>query len=127
VEFDEPNLASADSRDGAQLPLHCAYAIQSQPGGPVVGNGNFDPGKQGMNRNRAGPTIRSSSWSDRSPVSTPAKASAGEICGAMSEQHGQGCRSDESAPQKFVHLVGCRDANARARDGVRPRPVIRKP
>jgi hypothetical protein len=132
VHFDEPNAACADSLDGAQLLLDCALPFNLNRGGLVVGNGHFDPGKQRTNRRPAGSTIRSSTRSDRSPEMdvdgrTPAKSSAGEICGAMSEQHGQGGRSDQSAPQKFVHLVGCRDANAPPRPGVRPRPVHRKP
>ncbi len=43
------------------------------------------------------------------------------VCGAMSQQNGDsGC---VSAPQKFVHLVGCRDPKARTRPWVRPRPI----
>jgi hypothetical protein len=91
----------------------CLTVQSLNQGGPVVGKGNFDPEKQAKNHNQAGPMIRNLTGSDRS--------------GAMSEQHGQGCRSDESAPQKFVHLVGCLDANARARPGARPRPGVRKP
>jgi hypothetical protein len=34
------------------------------------------------------------------------------VCGAMSQQRDH--LSNQSAPQKFVHLVGCRDAKARS-------------
>jgi hypothetical protein len=34
------------------------------------------------------------------------------VCGAMTQQSGD--LSNQSAPQKFVRLVGCHDAKARA-------------
>jgi hypothetical protein len=40
----------------------------------------------------------------------PAQESA--VCGAMSQQRDH--LSNQSAPQKFVHLVGCCDAKARS-------------
>ena len=43
------------------------------------------------------------------------------ICGAMSQQGGE-FRGNVSAPQKFVHLVGCRDPNARPGLEVRQYP-----
>ena len=36
-----------------------------------------------------------------------------KVCGAMSLQYGDGGRGNESAPQKFVHLVGYRDPKPR--------------
>jgi hypothetical protein len=44
------------------------------------------------------------------------------ICGAMSQQYGDSSRGNESAPQKFVQLVGCRDPRARSEPWVRPLP-----
>ena len=44
------------------------------------------------------------------------------ICGAMSQQYGDSGRSNESAPQKFVQLMGCRDSKARSEPWVRPHP-----
>jgi hypothetical protein len=41
----------------------------------------------------------------------------------MSEQHGQDGRGNESVPQKFVHLVGCRDPNARVERGPPSHPI----
>jgi hypothetical protein len=50
-----------------------------------------------------------------------------QICGAMAEQAGvSGHHDTESAPQKFLHLVGYRDPNARKEPWVRPRPSARK-
>jgi hypothetical protein len=45
-----------------------------------------------------------------------------KICGAMVEQRRHdGCDDNESAPQQFVHLVGCRDRNTRRAPSVHPR------
>jgi hypothetical protein len=52
---------------------------------------------------------------------TPLKAERPRICGAMSEQRGDS--GNQSAPQKFVQLVGCRDPKARLKPWVRPRPA----
>jgi hypothetical protein len=49
------------------------------------------------------------------------KAERPRICGAMSEQRGDS--GNQSAPQKLVQLVGCRDPKARLKPWVRPRPV----
>jgi hypothetical protein len=46
------------------------------------------------------------------------------ICGAMSQQYSDSNRGNESAPQKFVHLVGCRDPKARS-DKARSEPWVR--
>jgi hypothetical protein len=56
------------------------------------------------------------------------KAEATKNCGAMAEQRRTDGRSENvSAPQKFVHLIGCRDPNARRATWVRPRPISPKP
>ena len=44
-----------------------------------------------------------------------------KICGAMSQQRGDS--GNQSAPQKFVQLVGYRDPKARPEPGVNPRPA----
>ena len=46
-----------------------------------------------------------------------------KICGAMSQQRGDS--GNQSAPQKFVRLVGCRVPKARPERTIRPRPVPR--
>jgi len=83
-------------------------ATQSQPGA-IVGNG-----KKGPIRGPLRPT-------GSSPGGEPAAANGGnnrpkieqgKTCGAMCEQHGYG---NESAPQKFIHLIGCRDPSAGTR------------
>ena len=52
------------------------------------------------------------------------KADARKLCGAMAEQRqADGRNENESAPQKFVHLVGYRDPNAPRKPWVRPRPM----
>jgi hypothetical protein len=49
------------------------------------------------------------------------------ICGAMAQQRcADGSDENESTPQKFVHLVGCRDPNARKIPSTRPRPPAPK-
>ncbi len=42
------------------------------------------------------------------------------ICGAMSQQYGDSNRGNESAPQKLVQLVGCREPKSRSEPWVRP-------
>jgi hypothetical protein len=55
------------------------------------------------------------------------KAQTTKICGAMAEQRqADGRDENESAPQKFVHLVGYRDPHARREPWVRPRPIAPK-
>jgi hypothetical protein len=56
------------------------------------------------------------------------KTDGSKICGAMAQQHGAGGHHEtESVPQKFVHLVGCRDPNARKTPTAPPRPMPKKP
>ena len=67
-----------------------------------MGNGNIEVGK--------------------TPTRKPGQP---KICGAMSQQRGDS--GHESAPQKFVQLVGCRDPKARQAPLVRPRSAPKKP
>lgn len=54
----------------------------------------------------------------------PAKKDGPMISGAMAQQCGDLGRGNHSAPQEFVHLVGCRDPKARpAPPLARPRPA----
>jgi len=51
------------------------------------------------------------------------KTCRAKICGAMAQQRrADGRNENDSAPQKLVHLVGCRDPNARKAPWIRPRP-----
>jgi hypothetical protein len=55
------------------------------------------------------------------------KAHTARICGAMAEQRqADGRNENESAPQKFVHLVGFRDPHAGKAPWVRPGPIAPK-
>jgi hypothetical protein len=51
-----------------------------------------------------------------------------KICGAMAEQRRRDGHDDnESVPQQFVHLVGCRDPNTCRAPSVLPGPLSSKP
>jgi len=72
-----------------------------------VGNGNVDVGNQNA--------VRESSLTATRP----------KVCTAMAQQSGDSGRGNQSAPQKLVHLVGCRDPKARPEQWVRPAPAPR--
>ena len=79
-----------------------------------MGNGNIDVGNESPTRKPGQPTVENSSGNgsselriDSSPKTEREGKSSG-LCGAMSQQGGE-FRGNVSAPQKFVHLVGCRD------------------
>jgi hypothetical protein len=72
-----------------------------------VGNGNIDVGKK---------------TATRKPGQQNSEPST--ICGAMAQQRCDSGRGNESAPQKFVQLVGYRDLRARP-EPLRPGPVKR--
>jgi len=59
---------------------------------------------------------------------TEPKADNSGIRGAMAQQRRtDGYDDNESTPQKFVHLVGCRDPGARKAPWEHPRPTSPKP
>jgi hypothetical protein len=95
----------------------------------VVGNGIIDVGNQTLSRNPGqpigGPLARSNSASELR-IDKPLQTGTISICGAMSLQGGDSGRGNESVPQKLVHLVGCRDPNARTEPWVRPQPIPAK-
>ncbi|KRQ95670.1 hypothetical protein CQ12_03530 [Bradyrhizobium jicamae] len=74
-----------------------------KPGQPVVGN------LSGSN-SRIDPSLKRQEKASQHPAG---------VCGAMSQQGGE-FRGNVSAPQKFVHLVGCRDRK------VAPDPEVRQ-
>jgi hypothetical protein len=80
--------------------------VASEKGLAVVGNGNIDVGNKTATPKPGGP-----------------KPQQAEVCGAMTQQRGDGGRGNESAPQKFVQLVGYRDPKARAEPQAGPRPA----
>ena len=53
----------------------------------------------------------------------PRRVARQKNCGAMSQQRGDS--GNQSAPQKFVRLVGCRDSAAQAQPWVRTAPAKR--
>ena len=90
-----------------------------------MGNGNFDVGNKSPTRKPDRPMVETMAGNNdasarRIDKSNPQRPS---ICGAMTQQCGDSGRGTESAPQKFVHLVGCRDPNARPETRVRQRPA----
>ena len=81
-----------------------------------MGNGNIDVGNKTPTRKPGASGLR---------IDRPnrLKTEGPKICGAMSQQRCDSGRGNESAPQKFVQLVGCRDSSARPEPWVRPRPA----
>jgi hypothetical protein len=71
-----------------------------------VGSGNIDVGNATPTRKPGQPVERQGKTSEAKTSEHPAG-----LCGAMSQQ-GTEFRGNVSAPQKFVHLVGCRDRKA---------------
>jgi hypothetical protein len=97
-----------------------------------VGSASTDASKGSRTAKRDRPTVQGSTGASGSPELQIDRAhrpnDAGSwVCGAMSEQHGQDGRGNESVPQKFVRLVGCRDPNAGTERGARPHPRKGKP
>ena len=68
-----------------------------------MGNGNIDVGSATPTRKPGQPVERQGKTSEPKTSERPV-----DLCGAMSQQGGE-FRGNVSAPQKFVHLVGCRD------------------
>jgi hypothetical protein len=100
----------------------------------VVGNDNIDVGNNKLTRKPGQPVVEvlgdGSSSKPRINQQNPlrpehpgvsgAKISGAKISGAMAQQCGDMGRGNQSAPQKFVRLVGCRDPKARPEPQVRP-------
>ena len=94
-----------------------------------MGNGIIDVGNQTPSRNPGQPIgepLTRSNNASELPVDEPLQTGTISICGAMSLQRGESGRGNESVPQKLVHLVGCRDPNARTEPWVRPQPIPAK-
>jgi hypothetical protein len=95
----------------------------------VVGNGIIDVGNQTPSRNPSQPTAEPLAQSDGSSeprIDKPLQTGTISLCGAMPLQRGDSCRRNESVPQEFVRLIGCRDPNVRPEPWVRPQPVPTK-
>ena len=77
-----------------------------------MGNDDIVVGKK--SQMRAPKSVIAENMAERAGVSAPTEASGAKLeqhCGAMSQQRGDS--SAISTPQKFVRLVGCREAKAR--------------
>jgi hypothetical protein len=72
-----------------------------------VGDGNNDVGRKSPTHNPGQPKI------------SGVRTGGAKVSGAMSQQRGDS--GNESAPQKFVQLVGCREPKVRPGPWVRPR------
>ena len=98
-----------------------------------MGNGNIDVGNKSPTRKPGPPVVERLAGSNNAPElridkPNPLKTERPKICGAMLQQCGDSGRGNESVPQKFVQLVGCRvpkakDPKAKAEPWVRPQPA----
>jgi hypothetical protein len=88
-----------------------------------VGNGNNDVGRKTPTRKTSQPTVQMSGGSSESRIDQQMQAASPRNCGAMSQQGSFSFHGNQSAPQKLVQLVGCRDPKVAAEPGIRPRPA----
>jgi hypothetical protein len=87
-----------------------------------VGNGNIDVGNQSPTRKSGEPAVELMSGRNGSPEQRIDSSLKTEPpCGAMSQQ-GSEFSGNLSAPQKFVHLVGCHEPKAKQGSEVRQYP-----
>jgi hypothetical protein len=117
-------------RYGRLTPTACNHSVHSrvvaylQQRMAVVGNGNIDVGNEHPTRKGGLPVVAPGSRS-RIDQQNPLRTERPRISGAMAQQCGDNGRGNQSAPQKFVRLVGCRVPKARPERTIRPRPVPR--
>jgi hypothetical protein len=91
-----------------------------------VGNGNIEVGKQTPTRKPGQPAVElTSGRNGSSEQRIDSSLKTEPPCGAMSQQGGE-FRGNLSAPQKFVHLVGCREPKVVRDSGVRQYPSAAK-
>jgi hypothetical protein len=86
----------------------------------VVGNGNIDVGNEQPTRKPGQPAVEVLGDGSSKPrieghnsLKNPPRTERPRISGAMAQQCGDLGRGNQSAPQEFVRLVGCRDPKAR--------------
>jgi hypothetical protein len=79
----------------------------------VMGSGDIVVGKGSSPRRSRPENFAKRDGASAPPASTPGKVDG--HCGAMSQQRGDS--GGMSTPQKFVRLVGCRDAKTRPPGG----------
>ncbi len=89
-----------------------------------MGNDNIDVGNETPARKPGqpdeNPAQRGGSSGPQMGQSNSPKRERPRICGAMAQQGGDSGHGNDSAPQKLVQLVGCRDPKARHKPWVRP-------
>jgi hypothetical protein len=93
-----------------------------------VGNDNIDVGNKTPTRKTGQPIAERLAKSNGSPelrIEAPntMRIKRPGVCGAMSQQNADS--GNQSAPQKFVQLVGYRDPKVRPEPWVRPVPAKR--
>lgn len=91
-----------------------------------MGNGNIDVGKQTPTRKSGQPAVELTSGrngSSEQRIDNPLKTE--RLCGAMSQQRND-FFGNFSTPQKFVHLVGCREPKVLGDSEVRQYPSAAK-
>ena len=111
-----PDMGRATQPNTAQLSASLRVGTTPQKRIAVVGNGNIDVGNQTPTRKPGQPIVQGSNGSAElriDPALKKGRASTNPArnCGAMSQQGGE-FRGNVSAPQKLVHLVGCREGKA---------------
>ena len=83
--------------------------IQLQRGKQFVGDGNFSADNKVQARKTNDPSPR------RIGEAKPLGSERPAICIAMAQQSGEFGRGNQSAPQKLLQLVGCREPKRSAR------------
>jgi hypothetical protein len=83
-----------------------------------VGNGNIGVGSKTPTRKSSRPSFERWLGSNGLPEvrigdEVLSRAERAQVSGAMTEQRGDSGRGDQSAPQKLVRLVGCRETKER--------------
>ena len=96
----------------------------------MAGNGSMGIGTKTRARGPGQPTVDGLSSTNASGLriaeTNHPKNERPKVCVAMTQQNGEYGRGNESAPQKLLQLVGCRDPKARLVPWVRPRPLLAK-
>ncbi len=92
-----------------------------------MGNGNIDVGNKTPTREPGQPIVESLAGEVSSELRidkpNPTGNERPRTSVAMAQQCGDSGRINQSAPQKFLQLVGYRDPKARSGPWVRPRPL----
>jgi hypothetical protein len=114
-------VAAYSVKRHATFRSRCALGCTFSKRIAVVDNGNIDVGNKSATRKPGQPVENLANGSPELRIDKRRTPQLG-ACGAMSQQS---CDSGhQSAPQKFVQLVGCRDPKVGS-DKARPQPWVR--